>query len=231
MCLRNVDVDEEDHIYAYIPRISSSYGIPVYTYGEILKSLFRRKERGDEVLLRVPQEVLPLIRDYAEKKNMSIEDALHDLIVKGYRYYQLETMYDKHVSDREVWDRRFYFLKIEAGYLYYRMRLRDAIEDLRSLAMILSGTISSLEMCYKRCLQSVDGGSLNEIKRLRQIAEYYLQTYVLNLSRELEEKKYANDEEILHSIEETVAKYRRLFLEKRYEEKQRVEGSPTRSSN
>jgi len=38
-------------------------------------------------------------------KNMSLEDALHDLIVKGYRYQQLETMYGKHVSDREVWSR------------------------------------------------------------------------------------------------------------------------------
>ncbi len=117
MCLQHVDVSSSDtriYLGSLAPTVYQLY------QGGTLKSLFHKRERGSEVLLRVPQDVLPLLRDYAEKKNMSLEDALHDLIVKGYRYQQLETMYGKHVSDREVRDKRFYFLKIEAGYLYYR---------------------------------------------------------------------------------------------------------------
>ncbi len=103
------------------------------------------------------------------------------------------------------------------------MRLRDVLEDLKSLAMILSGTITgtinNLEMCYKRCHLSINEDAECEAARLRQVAEYYLKTYVLGVHKELEEKKYADDEEVLHSIEESAARYRRLFLEKIHEKK------------
>ena len=40
---------------------------------------------------------------------------------------------------------------------------------------------------------------------------------MFGVRKELEKKKYVDDEEMLHSIEETVAMYRRFFLEKSHE--------------
>jgi len=171
--------------------------------------LFGSKKREEDL----PPEVVQLVEEYAQEKGLDFRKALEDLVKKGYRYAQMEKIYGKSVHDREIWDKRFYYLKVEAGYLYYRMRFRDLLEEMRSLSMILLGTVKSLELCYQRYAPKSDiiEKELNELKKLEQTAKRYVEEFVLMGRRELEEKVYADDREILKSIEETLKRYRQEF--------------------
>ncbi len=161
-------------------------------------------------VLDLPPEVSQLVEEYASSKGIDFAKAVEELIKKGYRYAQLERMYGKSVHDREIWDKRFYYLKVEAGYLYYRLRFRDLLEELRSMAMILMGTVRSLELCYQRYAPKTESISqeLKELEKLKRIAKYYTEEYVLSGMKELEERRYADDREVIESIEETLKRYK-----------------------
>jgi len=185
-----------------------------------------KKGSEDKVLEKVlSEDALEIVRAYAREREVDLKKALEDLIRKGYRYSQLEKMYGKSLHDREVWDKRYYYLKIEAGYLYYRMRFRDALEELRSMAMILMGTVRSLELCYQRYAPKSEAvqKELEELEKLKKLAQYYTQNYVLAGRRELEEKKYAEDEDVIKSIEETLERYKEML--KRERESRSLESS------
>jgi len=169
-----------------------------------------RKKKGG---VELSPEVSQLVEEYASSKGIDFNRALEELVRKGYRYAQLEKMYGKSVHDREIWDKRFYYLKVEAGYLYYRLRFRDLLEELRSMAMILMGTVRSLELCYQRYAPKTESieQELKELEKLKRIAQHYTEEYVLSGRKELEERKYADDEEVLRSIEETVKRYRKML--------------------
>ena len=185
-----------------------------------------RRSGDDKALERVlSSDVLEIVRAYAREREIDLHRALEELVRKGYRYAQLEKMYGKSLHDREVWDKRFYYLKIEAGYLYYRMRFRDALEELRSMAMILMGTVRSLELCYQRYAPKSEAvqRELEELEKLKKLAQHYTQNYVLAGRRELEEKKYAEDEDVIKSIEETLERYKEML--KRERESRSLESS------
>ncbi|NPA96677.1 MAG: hypothetical protein GXO32_03645 [Crenarchaeota archaeon] len=169
-----------------------------------------KKKRG---VSELTPEISQLVEEYASNRGIDFAKALEELIRKGYRYAQLERMYGKSMHDREVWDKRFYYLKVEAGYLYYRLRFRDLLEELRSMAMILMGTVRSLELCYQRYAPKTESvlQELKELEKLKRIAKHYTEQYVLSGRKELEEKKYADDEEVLKSIEETVKRYKKVL--------------------
>ncbi len=171
--------------------------------------LFGNRKRETDL----PPEISRLVEEYAQEKGMDFRKALEELVKKGYRYAQMEKMYGKSVHDREVWDKRFYYLKIEAGYLYYRMRFRDLLEEMRSLSMILLGTVKSLELCYQRYApkNEIIEKELKELEKLERTARRYIEEFVLSGRKELEEKVYADDREVLKSIEETLRKYRQEF--------------------
>ncbi len=77
--------------------------------------------RNKKITLNFTDDIYNLLINYSNNNNINIENAIEELIKKGYEYHELEKMYEKNVHNREVWDKRFYFLKIESAYLYYRV--------------------------------------------------------------------------------------------------------------
>jgi hypothetical protein len=163
-----------------------------------------------KLVVRLPGEVYDLVAGYAAGKGISLEEAIAELLRKGYEYSDLEKKYDKSVHDREVWDRRYYFLEIESAYLYYKLRSSEIYEDAKALAMTLSSVVSALEHMAQRCGFS-DGNMAEYLSRLRSTARHYMDKYVLASRRE-EDAPEVSDAEVLRSIEETLEKYKRTLL-------------------
>jgi len=159
------------------------------------------------------EEAARLVEKYAIRKNLDLNKALTELVEKGYQQYRLEETYGEGINNRELWDRRFYYLKIESGYLYYRLRLSEVVEEMKNLILIMSGLIGDLESCYKTCL----GRSrlvLEEEEKLRNLRETlnrYFDRYINVVREELGKKKYVDDREVIKSIEETIRKYKEEF--------------------
>ena len=182
--------------------------------------VFRKRRGGSlsekeltQLLRGILGDQFDSLRRYAEKKGISIVDALRDLVKKGYRYHELELMYGDPSTHREVWDNRWYYFRVEAAYLNCRLRLRDVINDLRGLAMTFSSTVAELETMYKRC------GLLNEnarahLDRLRGFVNYYMETYIHSYRRYVESTSPDNSDE--PSEEEVVENVKKAL--KRYEE-------------
>ncbi len=174
--------------------------------------IFSKKAKDREEL---PENIQELIKQYAERNNIDYLQALKELVQKGLRYDELERQYGKDVDSRELWDKRFYYLKIESGYLYYRLRLKEVIDELKTLAIRFAGVLGSLETCYKQCMSSEALElELKKLAELKEFIRYYLDTYVITVNKELEEKKYADDEEIIRFVEEAVRKYKKYFMKK-----------------
>ncbi len=74
---------------------------------------------------------------------------MNDLVEKGYNYCLLERKYGNKIDSEEVWSNSLRILKIEAGFLYYRLRTRELIKKLKNIVFILSGVIGDLESCYE----------------------------------------------------------------------------------
>ena len=163
---------------------------------------------------KLPSDVVKLVEYYAERVGKGFDEALADLVRKGLRYHELEVMYGKDLHDKEVWDKRYYYLKIEAGYLYYRLRLREVMDEMKSLVLTLSGVLGSLEACYRRCLSSDEKEEveLRRVDELRKVVKMYLDKYIVGIKQELNERRYVDDEEVLNSIEEAVKRYRKVFV-------------------
>ena len=179
-------------------------------YGTLKLKIFSgRTKEGEEL----PENIRVLIEQYAEKHHINYLQALKELVQKGLRYDELERQYGKDVDSRELWDKRFYYLKIESGYLYYRLRLKEVIDELKTLAIRFAGVLGSLETCYKQCMSSEAlEVELKKLADLKEFIRYYLDTYVITVNKELEEKKYADDEEIIRFVEEALEKYKKYFM-------------------
>ena len=67
--------------------------------------------------------------------------------------------------------------------LYYRLRLKEVIDEMKPLVMTLSGVLSDLETCYGRCLSEKSGlsGELKKVEELREIVKDYLDRYLMAL--------------------------------------------------
>jgi|GEM_PF-1347830 len=154
-----------------------------------------------------------IIEEYSSRNNIGEYDALIELIEKGFRYYEFEKLYGKDIHDREVWDKRFYYLEIESRYLHYKLRLKEVIEELKSLVLTLSKVVNRLELCYKKFLdnQEVINSELNELSKVKSLLQYYLNSYVIKVEKDLRESFGKNDEYVLKSILETVDKYKKMF--------------------
>ena len=182
------------------------------------KKQLSRKEL-ESLLKSILGDEYEQLRRYAEKHETSLEQALRELVRKGYRYHELETMYGDPSAHREVWDKRWYYFRVEAAYLNCRLRLRDVINDLRGLAMTFSSTVAELETMYKRC------GVLNEnakahLERLRGFVDYYMETYIHSYRRYVEntsgeENDEPSEEEVIESVKEALKKYEKLLAKQK----------------
>jgi len=165
--------------------------------------------KGKKLNLKMPEDIYQLVVNYSVSNNIGIEEAIIELLRKGYEYSDLEKKYDKYTHDREVWDRRYYFLKVETAYVYYRLKLRDLYEEIKSLTMTLSSVVSTLEHALQR--YSITDEHMTEyLNKVHEIVKHYLDSYVLT-SRKEENAPEVSDAEVIRSIEETLDRYKKLI--------------------
>jgi len=161
------------------------------------------------------EDTYNVVKRYAKERGLSFEDAVRELIVKGARYAELENIYGKDVTDREVWDKRFYYLKVESAYIHCRLRVKELAEELRSFIMRYAGVVAALEICYERYAPKNEriAAELEELRRARKIADEYLDRYVLGkgVKDVALEGEAVSDEDVIKSIEEGLRKYRELI--------------------
>jgi len=161
----------------------------------------------------LPEDVYELVTGYAASNGVGLGEAVADLLRKGYEYADLEKRYGRGVHDREVWDRRYYFLKVESAYLYYRLRLRDLYEEVRTLAMNMSSLVSALEHVVRRC--GLEDRTMDEyLSRMRSVAKHYIDSYVLS-PKELQDTPEVSDAEVVRSIEEVLERYKQVLLQEK----------------
>ncbi len=160
----------------------------------------RRGRKGN----LIPDWLRERVERFAVEQGIGFDEAVARLIEKGLRFYELEKKGEAGL--REVWDRRHYFWSIEAGYLYYRLRLREVLEELKSLAMVLTGVVGMARSCFESC--GLHGG-LDDLKAYEEAAKRVVEEYVVSTRREIEEKKYASDLEVLKSVLEYAERYAR----------------------
>ncbi len=183
--------------------------------------LFKYKGKGKQVCIEVDGHLRELIDNYMANEGLEdLEESIRNLISKGYWYWILEKKYGhSRINNQEIWDRAYDYLRVESGYLYYRLRLRDVIEEMRKLIIILSSVLSDLKTCYGMLKSSgysnISVGE-DKIKEYQDFLRNYMENYVLALRRELDEKKYVEDEEsFLNDIVELVKRYRKKMLEEK----------------
>ncbi len=172
--------------------------------------LFRK---GREVLKGLQSYELNKLREYASKNGLTLEEALKEVVKKGIRYIDLEETYGKGVEDKDLWDKRYHFLKIESAYLHYRMLLREALDEMRSLLMTLSSVVSSLEICYNSLPDKGGQGwqyRAAEVEKLKKLVNIYMNKFVKPHEEELQ-RTHAEDEEVLQTIEDLMRKYKEAF--------------------
>ncbi len=180
----------------------------------------RLSQKGLESLLQsILGDEYEQLRRYAEKSETSLDQALRELVKKGYRYHELETMYGDPSTHREVWDKRWYYFRVEAAYLNCRLRLRDVINDLRGLAMTFSSTVAELETMYKRC-SMLNENAKAHLERLRGFVDYYMETYIHSYRRYVESTSSEDgdepsEEEVIESVREALKKYERLLTKQK----------------
>lgn len=161
------------------------------------------------------EDTYSIVERHAKEHGLSFEEALRELIVKGARYVELENIYGKDVTDREVWDKRFYYLKIESAYIHCRLRVKELAEELRSFIMRYAGVVAALEICYERYAPKNEriAAELEELRKARKIADEYLDKYVLGKGvKDIAlEGEAVSDEDVIKSIEEGLRKYREIM--------------------
>lgn len=173
----------------------------------------RKRKDQKEIKIYLPIDTIDIIREYADKNNIDFNQSLKNLVHKGYKYYQLEKLYDKDINDREVWDKRYYFLTIESRYLHYKLKAVELYEELRNQTLQLSSILSQLEYCYQNYVPNGKKSEqeLKRIKELRKSLELYADKYLFAGKRKLLQDKYIDDSEVIESIEKTLSKYKEII--------------------
>jgi hypothetical protein len=166
-----------------------------------------KKQRNNELI--DDENLKAKIKYYMNMNKITYQNAVRELIEKGYNYWLLERKYGENARSLEIWDPNRRLLKVEAGFLYYRLRTRELIEELKNIIFILSGVLADLENCYKTCKNS--NININDINGFRQELKRYMNEYVLSAREELERGEYRyidNWDEFLKEIEKLLKKYK-----------------------
>lgn len=171
------------------------------------------KSGRKEYKILLSNDIYLIIRNYADKEEKGFNEAMEELIYKGYKYYQLEKLYDKDVNDRKVWDRRYYFLTVEGRYLHYKLRVRELIEELKNQTLQLLSILSQLESCYKRYLPEgeVRDKEIKRVKKMKESVKQYADKYLFSSRDGSAEDVYVDDMELIKSIEKALSKYKKVF--------------------
>ncbi|MCE4614051.1 MAG: hypothetical protein F7B60_00770 [Desulfurococcales archaeon] len=142
-----------------------------------------------------------------------------DLLEKGYRYWLLEKNYgEEKVGDRENWDPVYWSMKLASGFAFYKIRLRDAIEELKKLTMSLSGVLGDLKLCYDKP-ETVrrDPSFGRRIEEYQREVNAYVEKFITALREDVDSsERYVEDEEkFLDELESLIKDYRKLLREKK----------------
>jgi len=175
--------------------------------------VFGRRKRGLEegvVKIKLDDELKGIIKYYMDSKGVnSVEKAVRDLIKMGYDYWNMKSQYGDDISDRELWDIRYKLLKLESGYLHYKLLLREALERLRALTLNLSSLLSQLDTCWSKLGEP----HLSESEKFRRFLKEYSDEFVFAARKELESKEYEGikDEDVIRDIERLLKHYKEKF--------------------
>jgi len=168
------------------------------------------------VEVNIDNELSGMLKYFMESEDISSpSEAIARLVKMGYRYWNMRSQYGDDLSDRELWDIRFRLLKLESGYLHYKLMLRDALEQLRTLTMNLSSALSQLNTCLAR-LKDVDPNAnvdLEDAKRYKRVLEEYSRKFIFSAKEEIDSGQCGgvSDEEIIKDIENLLRLYKEKF--------------------
>ncbi len=179
-----------------------------------------RSDIRDQLCIPLDNRLKELLKYYLNSKPEIGEDkALRELLEKGYRYWLLERNYGKDkISDRENWDPVYWSMKLASGFAFYKIRLRDAIEELKKLAMSLSGVLGDLKLCYEKPdAVRRDPSFARRIEEYQKEVNAYVEKFITALRKDVDssEKYVGDEEEFLNELESLIADYRKLLMEKR----------------
>jgi len=175
----------------------------------LIKSLNKGHSRNYQDLNMVKD----IIDSYMREKGIKDENiAIKELIEKGYRYWSLEKTY-QNVSEREIWDIRYKLLKVEGRYLYYRLRLKETIDEMKRLVLMLSSVMSELELCYRPMKERDPSAKLDEdkLREEKKSVENYVHRYIASLREDVERAAVDNELDILAEMEDLMRRYRKEF--------------------
>jgi len=163
---------------------------------------------------------MKLVKYYMTSEKINdLNVAVNELIKKGYSYWLLEKKYGKRgVEDPKVWSQSFWNIKASAGFVYYRLRLKDAVDEIKRLSITLSSLLADLKDCYERSDFKDKEHFVEKLERYRVIIEDYLNRFVFDLKKDIEDasKNYVEDEEeFVEWIEENLKRYKDEFVKGR----------------
>ncbi|MCE4624372.1 MAG: hypothetical protein F7C35_00715 [Desulfurococcales archaeon] len=152
--------------------------------------MFRKRKK--QTPIKDPN-VIRLIEYYMERTGKPYEEALAELVKKGYDYWLIETKYtDKsvgHVITQGFIDR---YSTVLHAYFTCKLKLREAYDDLRKLTLTLSSLLAEVEHGGLR-------GNRLELEDLRRRLTVFYERYVKKLSAE--EEDGVDMQEILQDLE------------------------------
>ncbi len=166
-------------------------------------------EDGKGIKLYISSKSMNIINRYSRENDIDFNSSVEELIAKGYEYHKMESYYKKNIRDREVWDKRFYFLTVESRYLYYKLKVRELYEELKTQTLQLSSILSQLEYCYQRYMKNNENAreELEKIREMRKSLDKYADKYLLINRKSSSQDEYIDDDEVISSIKETLARY------------------------
>jgi len=176
----------------------------------------RRDSLGEVIEVAIDGELSGILKYFMESEGISSpSEAIAKLAKMGYRYWNMRSQYGDDLSDRELWDIRFRLLKLESGYLHYKLMLRDALEQLRTLTMNLSSALSQLNTCLAR-LKDVDSSvnvDLEDADKYKRVLEEYSRKFIFSAKEEMESGQCGgvSDKEIIEDIENLLRMYKEKF--------------------
>ncbi len=158
--------------------------------------------------IKLGRDTMKLIEYYMSREGVrDYSKAVERLVELGY-----ESWVSGKTGSVESIDR---ILAIEAGYAYYRLRLKEILDEMKSIAMLLSGLASELKVCLNELEKTGLYRSIRDRRiRLEETEERVkriIEKYVLEARRDLGEKSRVSDKELVESIEKILREYRREF--------------------
>jgi hypothetical protein len=177
----------------------------------------KRGERGRT--LELGEEAYRLLEYYMKVEGIDDpSEAASRLLVEGYNSWRARQSRGSRESGGGPWDSLDWCMRVAAGYAYYRLRLSDAIEELRRLTLTLSGVLGDLRLCYehpeKLRVQRVPAAE--KIRRYEEELKRYIGEFIESLRRDIDSgERYARDEDVLEALEAIVKEYRGLVEEGR----------------